>query len=78
MVPGMPLFNKRNNFGAILIDCHAASLKPGLGDGNLWAPGFATILAASGDNTVRSPGSNQRAIHRDNDIRESLVLENLL
>ncbi len=74
----MSLFNKRNNFSAILIDCHAATLKPGLGDGNFRAPGFATILTASGDNTVRSPGDNQCAIHRDNDIRESLVLENLL
>ena len=74
----MSLFNKGNNFSAILIDCHTATLKPGLGDSNLRPPRFPTILAASGDNTIRSPGGNQRAIHRDDDIRESLVLENLL
>ena len=74
----MSLFNKGNNFSAILIDCHTATLKPGLSDGNLRPPEFAAILAASGDNTLRPPGDNQRAIHRDDDIRKSLVLENLL
>ena len=75
---GMSLFNKGNNFSAILIDCHTATLKPGLSDGNLRPPCFAAVLAAPGDHAVRSPGGNQRAVRRDDAVRVSLVLENLL
>ena len=68
----------RDDVAAVLIDRHTSALKTGLGNGNLRAPGFAAILAAPGNHAVRSPCGNQRAIHRDNNVREPLVLENLL
>ena len=72
------LLNKRKYVAVVFINGHAAALKTGLGDSNLRPPDIAAVAAAPGDNAVRSPSGDQRAIHRDDDVGETLVFENLL